>query len=174
MPTEPPLPEARRVITGLDRDERSTIATDVPVTGVKRPGGSVIIDLWRVEQLPTRMPDGDGLGGMAGLAPPRTGAVVRMCIFPPDAEMDMDAFEASMKEIYGPEARGAGSIPGLHRTETVDVLTVLSGELHVVMEAGETVLRPGDTLVQRGTNHAWRNRSGQPATVVSVMLGARD
>jgi mannose-6-phosphate isomerase-like protein (cupin superfamily) len=174
LTTEPPRAQARRVITGLDSDGKSTIISDGSVeTWVERPGGSVIIDLWQVEGLPARMHDGDGLGGAAGLAPPSAGAVVRMCTFPPDSEMDMDAFEESMREIYGPQASGEDTIPGMHRTETVDVMTVLSGELHAVMEAGDTVLRPGDTLVQRGTKHAWSNRSDKPATVVAIMMAAQ-
>jgi mannose-6-phosphate isomerase-like protein (cupin superfamily) len=174
LTSETPRAQARRVVTGLDRQGRSTIISDGPAESwVERPGGTVVTDLWQVASLPTRMNDGDGLGEAAGLAPPATGAVVRMSTFPPDSEMDMEAFEQSMREIYGPEAAGESTIPGIHRTETVDVLTVLSGELHVVMEAGETVLRPGDTLVQRGTKHAWSNRSDQPATVVSIMMAAR-
>jgi mannose-6-phosphate isomerase-like protein (cupin superfamily) len=166
--------KTRRVITGLDDDGRSTIVSDGPVeTWVERPGGTVIVDLWQVDGLPAQMDDADGLGGAAGLAPPAAGAVVRMCTFPPDSEMDMDAFEEAMRATYGPQASGEDAIPGMHHTETVDVMTVLSGELHAVMEAGETVLRPGDTLVQRGTKHAWSNRSDQPVTIVAIMMAAQ-
>jgi hypothetical protein len=143
---------ARRVITGLDREGRSTIVSDGPAaTWVERPGGTILTDLWQVERLPTRVDDDDGLGEVAGAAPPSAGAVVRMCTFPPDSEMDMEAFEASMREVYGPQASGDNDIPGLHQTATVDVLTVLTGELHVVLEADETLLRPGDSIIQRGT-----------------------
>jgi uncharacterized cupin superfamily protein len=60
----------------------------------------------------------------------------------------------------------------MHFTETVDIMTVLSGELWAITETGETLLRAGDTLVQRGTAHAWSNRTSEPATIVSVMIAA--
>ena len=64
------------------------------------------------------------------------------------------------------------AIPGAHRTDTVDVVTVVSGEVYAVLESGETLLRQGDSLVQRGTMHAWHNRSESPALVASIMVAA--
>jgi mannose-6-phosphate isomerase-like protein (cupin superfamily) len=164
---------ARRVVSGLDETGRSAIVADGLAESVAaRPGGSIVTDLWRLEGLPARLEDGDGLGHGAGLPPPIGGAVVRLCTFPPDAEMDMEAFEQAMRQTYGPAASGHGRAPGMHRTDTVDVITVLSGELCAVMESGEAVLGPGDTFVQRGTWHAWRNRGEVPATIVAVMIAA--
>ena len=60
----------------------------------------------------------------------------------------------------------------MHATETVDIVTILSGELVAILETGETVLKPGDTLVQRGTNHAWRNRGDVPAVMVALQVAA--
>jgi quercetin dioxygenase-like cupin family protein len=60
----------------------------------------------------------------------------------------------------------------MHSTETVDIVTVISGQLHVVTETGETVLRAGDSVVQRGTPHAWSNRTDRTTTVVAIMMGA--
>jgi mannose-6-phosphate isomerase-like protein (cupin superfamily) len=167
------MTRARRVISGLNEDGRSAIVADGPAENVaRRPGGSVVTDLWRLDSLPPHVHDGDGLDGAAGAAPPTGGAVVRLCTFPPDSEMDMDAFEAAMSQTYGPDASRRSGIRGMHRTETVDVITVLSGELCALMETGEVMLQPGDTFVQRGTWHAWRNRGRHPATIVAVMIGA--
>jgi uncharacterized cupin superfamily protein len=60
----------------------------------------------------------------------------------------------------------------MHQTETIDVMTVIDGELCALMEDGETVLKAGDTMVQRGTRHAWRNRTDRPTTVVTIMMPA--
>ena len=60
----------------------------------------------------------------------------------------------------------------MHFTESVDVVTVISGELHVVTESGETVLRAGDSVVHRGTPHAWSDRTDQTTTVVAIMMAA--
>ena len=59
----------------------------------------------------------------------------------------------------------------LHRTRTVDFIQVLEGEIWAVMESGdEAKLVAGDCLVQRGTVHAWRNRSSAPAVFLAVMI----
>ena len=60
--------------------------------------------------------------------------------------------------------------PGMHRTETVDYAIVLEGEIVAMMDDNETVLRAGDILIQRGTNHAWANRSGKPARICFVLI----
>jgi uncharacterized cupin superfamily protein len=62
----------------------------------------------------------------------------------------------------------------MHRTETVDYAIVLEGEIWAVMDEDETLLRAGDVLIQRGTNHAWANRSGATARIAFVLIdGAR-
>jgi uncharacterized cupin superfamily protein len=61
----------------------------------------------------------------------------------------------------------------MHRTDTVDYAIMLEGEMVAIMDSGETVLRAGDVLVQRGTNHAWANRSGRPARIAFVLIAAR-
>jgi mannose-6-phosphate isomerase-like protein (cupin superfamily) len=66
----------------------------------------------------------------------------------------------------------AGRHPGMHRTATVDYAIVVSGEIHAVMDEGETLMRAGDCLVQRGTNHAWSNRGDAPCLVAFVLVSA--
>ena len=62
--------------------------------------------------------------------------------------------------------------PGMHKTDTVDFAIVLSGEIWALLDEGETLLRAGNTLVQRGTNHAWSNRSAQPCLVAFILVSA--
>jgi quercetin dioxygenase-like cupin family protein len=60
----------------------------------------------------------------------------------------------------------------MHRTTTIDLVTVVSGEVSLALADGdETVLRPGDTVVLRGTEHAWRNHTDDPALLAVVLLG---
>ena len=67
-----------------------------------------------------------------------------------------------------------GSVKGhLHRSETVDYAIVLEGEISHLTESDEVLLRQGDVLIQRGTYHAWRNRSKQPALVAVILLDAQ-
>jgi quercetin dioxygenase-like cupin family protein len=58
----------------------------------------------------------------------------------------------------------------MHITETVDYALVLAGEITAIMETGETVLHAGDVLIQRGTNHAWANRSNYPARIAFILI----
>ena len=62
--------------------------------------------------------------------------------------------------------------PGFHKTPSIDFAVCIQGEIWAMMEEGETLMKAGDTLVQRGTNHAWANRSDQPARVAFIMIGA--
>jgi quercetin dioxygenase-like cupin family protein len=61
----------------------------------------------------------------------------------------------------------------MHRTSTVDYIIVLKGEIHAIMETGEKLLRAGDILVQRGTNHSWSVRGTEPCIVAAVLVNAK-
>ena len=61
----------------------------------------------------------------------------------------------------------------MHRTQSVDYGVVISGEMTLVLDHGETVLKPGDVVIQRGTNHAWANRSGQVCRMLFVLVDGR-
>jgi quercetin dioxygenase-like cupin family protein len=63
--------------------------------------------------------------------------------------------------------------PGMHTTDTVDFEVVLSGEVVLELDDGaEVTLRAGDTVVQNGTRHAWRNRGDVPAVIAVGIIGA--
>jgi quercetin dioxygenase-like cupin family protein len=61
----------------------------------------------------------------------------------------------------------------MHRTETVDYVIVIDGEIEMDMDDSTVQLKAGDILIQRGTNHAWANRSGKPARVAFVLVDAQ-
>ena len=61
----------------------------------------------------------------------------------------------------------------MHRTESIDYGVVISGEMTLVLDRGEALLREGDVVVQRGTNHAWANRSGKPCRMLFVLVDGR-
>jgi len=68
--------------------------------------------------------------------------------------------------------RGSPRHPGFHKTSSVDYAIVLAGEIYALMDEGEVLLKQGDVLVQRGTNHAWSNRGDQPAYLAFVLIDA--
>jgi mannose-6-phosphate isomerase-like protein (cupin superfamily) len=147
------------------------VADGETATRAVRPNGAVVEEIWRQESLPAQAADDGVRGPDLQLAPPPGGAVVRLYTCPPDSEMDMDAYVAAAASIYGAgNAGGTSGIPGMHRTDTVDVITVVSGEIVAIFEDGETLLRPGDSLVVPGTMHAWSNRSARPASIVSTVF----
>jgi mannose-6-phosphate isomerase-like protein (cupin superfamily) len=166
---------ARLVVTGVGPDGRSRIDSDGPAhPWVRRPTGALVMDLWQADSMPVSVDAATTAGDEVVLQPPPHGAAVRTAIFPPDSSISPEAaaaYAAAMKEIYGAQD-GGPDIPGMHVTETIDVMTVIDGEIWAVMEDGETLLRAGDTMVQRGTRHAWRNRSDRPTTVVTTMFPA--
>jgi uncharacterized cupin superfamily protein len=58
----------------------------------------------------------------------------------------------------------------MHRTETIDYGIMLEGELTLIMDIGETTIRAGDIVIQRGTNHGWANRSGKACRIAFVLI----
>ena len=65
-----------------------------------------------------------------------------------------------------------GNQPRMHRTETIDYVIVLEGEIEMDMDDSTVKLKAGDVMVQRGTNHAWANRSNRRARVAFVLIDA--
>ena len=61
----------------------------------------------------------------------------------------------------------------MHRTETVDYALILEGEIYLVLDEEERLMKQGDFLVERGTNHAWANRSDKPCRVLFVLIDGK-
>ncbi len=99
---------------------------------------------------------------------------MRLATFPPDSEWDAAAgYESALGDLQAGDAYTADdAISGLHVTETIDIVTIVSGEVYAVLEDSETLLRSGDTFVQRGTKHTWSNRTDRSVTFVATMIPA--
>jgi mannose-6-phosphate isomerase-like protein (cupin superfamily) len=133
-----------------------------------------ICDIWQVAKLPVGMQDDDATTGEVLLNPAETGWVYRVTTKAPDSEWDKAAEYGKLLEAMG----DAGSlddeseVAGLHQSETVDVVTVVSGELVAVLETGEVTLKQGDSFVTRGVKHSWSNRTDKPVVLVCLQSGA--
>ena len=79
------------------------------------------------------------------------------------------AIDATAKSASRGEVRHAH----MHRTRSLDYAIVLSGEIWAIMDEGETKLVTGDMFVQRGTNHAWANRSNEPCVIAFILIDAQ-
>ena len=175
-----PLPPPRRIVTG-NVDGRSRIVDDGPspaVSPLSTRSNFQSVNLWRTLGADARVDAPDTIVAHSGVLPPPGGTVIRVIDIPPepaDPEEHRRGVEASFKLLY-PDADHSPNHarhPGMHTTDTIDYAILLQGELVAVMEDGETTMRPGDVLIQRGTAHAWANRSGTIARICFVLTDAK-
>ena len=171
--------KVRRVLTGHDADGRSVLMADGHATNVKEMAsmpGLALTDLWETGGAPASNEGGaDAAARPVRLEPPKNGTILRIVEFPPDATWRgaADGREA-FKSIGAGHAQDASSgDPMMHTTATVDYIIVLKGEIYAIMDKGETLLRPGDILVQRGTNHSWSVRGNEPCVIAAVLVSAK-
>jgi mannose-6-phosphate isomerase-like protein (cupin superfamily) len=132
-------------------------------------GGLGRTELWETTSTPA---DNSGNADAAlqtdYLEPKPGGSIFRIVEYPPDS-VRLQTLNPSAH--FGSAADRAGSRhPGMHKTNTIDYAIVLSGEIYAVLETGEILLKAGDCLVQRGTNHAWSNRTESSCQIVFVMI----
>ncbi|WP_197285151.1 cupin domain-containing protein [Sciscionella sediminilitoris] len=148
--------------TGLNEDGRSTVISDEP--GVLLLDGPFVkvFNLWETNDFPIAITDEFGPQLHDGFEPD-SGMRVYRTLIAPDESWNAD-----------PDTRAEALNTGadFHQTATVDIQTVLSGEVHAVLEEREVVLRAGDSIVTRGVPHTWRNRSSQVAVLLAVMISA--
>ena len=172
------LPDIRRVVTGDDLKGRSHIIEDAPASSIRRVAerpGYRAVNVWRTEESPAKIAAKDSTGQHQGILPPKNGTILRIIDFPPEPS-DKERLKQMLDSTFGGIYRDAhhdrrpGVHPGMHRTETVDYAIVLEGEIYALMDEGETLLRAGDVLIQRGTNHAWANRSERTARIAFVLI----
>ncbi|MPZ58304.1 MAG: cupin domain-containing protein [Rhizobiales bacterium] len=144
----------RRVVTGHAPDDVAKVIVDGPATNERRPPAGLVSTLiWCTDTTPADISVGAEFEDMGarklGTPPPTNGTRFAVIDFPP------------------------GCPPSMHRTETIDYVIVVSGEIEMDMDDSTVKLKAGDVMVQRGTNHAWANRSGKPARVAFVLVDAK-
>jgi mannose-6-phosphate isomerase-like protein (cupin superfamily) len=172
--------QVRRVVTGQTEDGTSVFASDEvldPITLSLLPG-SEFHRLWGTDErveLPVDgraavpapyFPPAAGFRcGFFSLAPASVG-------LPPDLDVAA-AFTEMGEKLPGMADVMERGDPGMHRTDTVDFLYVVSGEVVLELDDGaERLLRAGDCIIQNGTRHAWRNRSEEECVILVVLIGA--
>ena len=172
--------KVRRVVTGHDRNGKAVFASDQqvdPVTPALWPGYE-FNGLWGADQAPT-YPDDGSPTAQPSYFPPVGGYRFALFSVPPGTrsvpdDLDLEAALAEMEDkLPGLLAYLEPDNPGMHTTDTIDFEVVLSGEVILELDNGvEKVLRPGDTVVQNGTRHRWRNRGTEPAVLAVFITGA--
>jgi mannose-6-phosphate isomerase-like protein (cupin superfamily) len=175
--------QIRRLVTGLDAESRAVVVSDGPpprnhdLVHVPRMSSALLWATAPDEPLPV---DGaDPTPHLRSQLPLPGGTSFLIVTFPPDSVYADPAFDAAaaaaeqrlaspgITELFEPDN------PGMHTTDTVDYTVVLAGEVWLELDDGQlSHLRAGDTVVQNGTRHAWRNLGTEPVTLAVVQVGA--
>lgn len=178
------LRPVRRIVTGHNAEGKAVVLIDdVTPHTLEHPfvEGRGLSDIWRTfEAPPTNTGDADAADTTVTLLPPRRGSVFRFFQVMPKRLQEGLSPEERMRqdralfELYGAAAQHdatSGQV-GMHRTQTVDYIILLAGRVTLILDEGEVDLEPFDTVVQRGTNHAWENRGDEPAVLAGVLIDA--
>jgi mannose-6-phosphate isomerase-like protein (cupin superfamily) len=176
-------PSVRRIVTGHDSQGRAIIQEDGSVPRIQKIGGDtgpLFHEVWNTRATPAPIDATSSEPPEQGiiLAPPKNGTRIRVLDIPPDdpsfAEVTPEQARAHFAEIGAADAsshQGSGTRHAhMHRTETIDYGIVLDGELVLIMDEGETTVRAGDIVIQRGTNHGWANRSDRPCRIAFILI----
>lgn len=165
----PELIPVRRIVTGVNASGKSILVSDDAAQNVVRaPGAPVAQVLWAT-----------GAGRAPGAEPAPAGhkfgfhseggSLLRIVDFPPDESYD-PAKLTQFLDDHGVRDKDKPRHFWFHKTESLDYAIVLEGEIVAMMDEGETLMRAGDVLIQRATNHSWSNRSGRNCRMAFVLL----
>ena len=174
----------RRIVTGHNSEGQSIVIHDGPSPHVLENATQPergLTDLWRTDSTPAdNRGNGDAADRQVTLAPPSGGSVFRCFQIRPAAwDADISAEERARRDAESFAKMGAteahdnaSSQPGMHKTNTVDYIILLSGQVSLILDDGEVEMKPMDVVVQRGTNHAWVNHGDEPAILAGVLIDA--
>ncbi len=152
----------RRIVTG-HRDGVATIIEDKQVAHVmENQAGFIVSDPWATSTMPVKQDKSAEIFDEFFPKLHRNGTLFRYISIPPDVQT---------KQFF-PEKVGQLH-PLMHKTDTLDYIIILSGELYLILEDCETLLKPGDIVIQCGTNHAWSNKTNEPCIQLAVLLDSR-
>jgi len=174
----------RRVVTGHDKNGKAIVLSDGPCTAIKinaNRSGHKSTDIWKTTAMPVPIAreEADPTQGPRDFVPPM-GTKIRISEIGPEPEafrhltpeQAREFFKAGGNEHASTFEQG-GRHPFMHRTESVDYAVVLEGEITMLLDDQDVVLKAGDIVIQRGTNHAWSNRSGKPVRMLYILIDGK-
>lgn len=172
----------RRVVTGKDATGKAIAMIDAAATTVHRREELGITNtlLWVTDSNPADLSNReDTANKKIGVVPPPGGTIFRVIEFAPKREVKA-GYETRLRIFQGlglapeGESREKPRDPTMHRTKTIDYALILSGEIDMLLDDSEIHLKPGDVVIQRGTNHAWVNHGNQPCQVAFILVDAKE
>jgi len=177
------FPPIHRVVTGHDPAGKAIVASNGPLPSIvelQAVPGMIFHEVWETASTPAPIDNGaDPTTGPMMHGPPKHGTRIRFVDLPPDAsylaeaEPRMKALFEEVNNVEGLTTRSDSPHPMMHRTEAIDYGIVIEGEITLVLDDSEVPLKPGSVVVQRGTNHAWANRSGKLCRMLYVQIDGR-
>jgi mannose-6-phosphate isomerase-like protein (cupin superfamily) len=170
--------EIRRVVTGLDANNKAVVMFDSRMPLRPGPAGLSATNLWVTNTYPLGFSFKDDTSAIpVGISPLDNGTKFRVVEFPPlDAATEAKMEPDFLMKAVGPVAPARGlpvTHPLMHRTRSVDYAVVLSGEIDMMLDDSVVHLKPGDTIVQQATNHAWVNHGREPCRILFVLMDSR-
>jgi quercetin dioxygenase-like cupin family protein len=169
----------RRVVIGHDQHGKAVALSDGALTPKQRsPGGNGVTNLWVTSESPVELTGAtDKAAAHAGVPPPANGTVFRIVDFPPASataaapHVDHDKVLTAMG--IDPATQGYARHQNSHRTKSIDYAIVLDGEIDMLIDDSEIHMKPGDVLIQQGTNHAWVNNGDKTCRIAFVLMDAK-
>ena len=169
----------KRYVVGPDQNGKSAVLMDEPENVQERPGFFWRATLWGTKETPVDNTITHDRGNDVTTREPfPNGMVFRALEIPPDS-VDTEAHKAELRELnkrvsqkHIPTEEDLARHPSMHRTDTLDCIACVQGEIWLVTDVDEVLMTPGDTVVIRGTNHAWSNKSDKPCLMIGCMIDA--
>ncbi|QDG78765.1 cupin domain-containing protein [Labrenzia sp. PHM005] len=169
--------EFRRVVTGHDENGVAVVESDnIATHRLQRPNrpGVTLTNFWLSASTPAEY-DGptETCDGPFILHPPKGGSVFRVVEFMPEDPEVLAKLDG--KAAFAEMGAGANIVEGarhpfMHRTDSVDYAVIMTGEIYMLLDEDEVLLKAGDVVVQRGTNHAWSNRGTEPCSIAFILV----
>ena len=167
----------RRIVTGHNQEGRSIITIDGPPARSIGEDVGGLFELWNTDGNIIDTKDNlDRADQDIILSPPTGGTKFRYFQINPTPEgIPMEIMQEIAADAF--EKIGAGhhrvdtsKHPAMHKTETIDYIILLKGDVTLILDEDEVTLKPHDVVVQRGTNHAWVNNGNEPALLIAVLI----
>ena len=167
----------RRIVTGHNEDGRSIITIDGPPARSIGEDVGGLFELWNTDgNIIDTKESLDRADQDIILSPPTGGTKFRYFQINPTPEgipieiMQEIAADAFEKIGAGHHRIDTSKHPAMHKTETIDYIILLKGDVTLILDEDEVTLKPHDVVVQRGTNHAWVNNGDEPALLIAVLI----
>lgn len=160
----------RRIVTAENAEGRSYFASDGPTPNhfMSDYAPSFVQVPWATGQGAAEGDDPAPAGHVFGFHS-EGGSILRFVDFPPDVTYDLEKIKTFLDENHVRDTNNPRH-HFFHKTKSLDYAICIEGEIYAMMDEGETLMRAGDVLIQRATNHHWSNRSDKPCRMCFVLL----